>query len=108
MNKMTMNRIRPVVGFGEFFNLCKTLWIICRTLDDDRFNQDLMVRLLEEKYQVITKLCDEYKKWNYSLDEFYYCVRQISLKNQLLNPFNFEWKRHAYKIHISNCFLLNL
>lgn len=77
---MTMNRIRPVVGFGEFFNLCRTLWIICRTLEDDRYNQDLMAILLEEKYQVITKLCDEYNKWNYSLDEFYYCVRQISLK----------------------------
>ena len=108
--KMTVNKRRPIMSFGEFYALCRSLWTICHVLDDlqnENNNQVIIENLRQDKYHVITELCDEYKKWNYSLDEFYWCVVQINRNNQTRNPYDFHWERHAYKIHISNCFLLN-
>ena len=99
------------MSFGKFYAFFRKLWTICRVLDDlENGNNNYAVRetLREDKYHVIVELCDEYKKWNYSLDEFYWCVVQINRNNQALNSYRFDWERHAYKIHITNCFLLNL
>ena len=108
---MTINSFPPYVFFGDFQALCRSLWVLCRTLEDLERNEntqaDIIDKIRYEKYHVITELYDEYKKWNDSLDEFYFCVRQIGLKNQAVNPISFDWERHAYKIHISNCFILD-
>ena len=101
---MTCKRFQSPVNFGEFFALYRSLWIICRTLDEGNYTHNLLLH----KASVISDLCKEYQDWNESLDELYWCIAQISLNNFAVNPFNFEWKREAYKVHITNCFLLEL
>ena len=74
---------------------------------NENSDQIITEKLRQDKYHVITNLYDEYRKWNYSMDEFYFCVQQIGRNNMTVNPFNFDWERHAYKIQITNFFLLN-
>lgn len=108
---MTAGKFTPIMSFGEFFALCRSLWIICRVLEDlvrnENSDQVIIEKFRQDKYRVITNLYDEYLKWNYSMNEFYFCVQQITGKNTAVNPFDFDWERHACKIHITNCFLLN-
>ena len=65
-----------------------------------------MQSLVLSKTHIVSDLCKEYKDWNDSLDELFWCIAQITLGNSSINPFNFEWERHAYKVHITNCFLI--
>ena len=105
---MTTNRFKPLVKFGEFFALYRSLWLICCLLDEENDNQALVQSLVLSKAHVISDLCKEYENWNDSLDELYWCIAQITLGDSSVNPFNFEWERQAYKVHITNFFLIDL
>lgn len=105
---MTCSKFKPLVKFGEFFALYRSLWVICCLLDEENHNQILKQTLLLSKAHVVIDLCKEYQDWNETLDELYWCIAQISLNESSVNPFNFEWKREAYKVHITNCFLIEL
>ena len=108
---MTINSYPPYVSFGDFQPLSRSLWILYRTLEDLEGNENtpslVKQKLHEEICYVIVDLYSESIKWNVSLEEFNFCIRQIRLKNQAVNPIPFDWERHAYKIHISNCYILN-
>ena len=108
---MTINSYPPYVSFGDFQPLSRSLWILYRTLEDLEENQNtaslVKQKVHEEICFVIFDLYTESIKWNISLVEFNFCVRQIRSKNQAVNPIPFDWERHAYKNHISNCFILD-
>ena len=91
---MTRTKFQPLVKFGEFCALYRSLWIICRTLDEGNYTQNVLLH----KASVVSDLVKEYQDWNESLDELYWCIAQISLNELAVNPFNFEWDRVAYKV----------
>ena len=78
--------IPQTVNFGYFFGICKSLWLICRSLENGEL----------------------YQKFNQSINEFYYCIGGIELNDTLLNPLLFETHQFGYKIHITNCCKLTL
>ena len=108
---MTINNYPPYVSFGDFQPYSRSLWILYRTLEDLEENQNtaslIKQKLREEIWCTTFDLYTESIKWNISLDEFNFLIHQIRLKNQAVNPIPFDWDRHAYKNHISNCFILN-
>ena len=108
---MTINSYPPYVSFGDFQPLSRSLWILYRTLEDLEENQNtpplVKQKIREEICFVTFDLYTESIKWNISLPEFNFLGRQIILKNQAVNPIPFDWDRHAYRNHISNCFILD-
>ena len=71
-------------------------------------NGDLSeTNFLHLKMKLINSLYSEYKKFNYSIEEFYYCVGGIELNDSLLNPLEFELNQFAYKVHVENCYKLS-
>ena len=58
------------------------------------------------KGRLILDLYNEYRQFNQSLDELFYCLDQIESVNLLVNPLNFDLNPFAYKVHLTNCFHL--
>ena len=108
---MTINNYPLYVSFGDFQPFSRSLWILYRTLEDLEQNQNAALqvkqKLREEIWHTTFDLYDECNKWNISINEFMFLVDQIISKNQTVNPIPFDWDRHAYENHISNCFILN-
>ena len=101
--KMTIT-IPPPVEFGYFFGICKKLWEIYQSFENGDLNE---FNFLHLKEVMINNLYTEYKKFNHSIEEFYYCVGGIELNDNLLNPLEFELKQFAYKVHVENCYKLS-
>ena len=106
---MTINNYPPYVSFGDFQPLCRSLWILYRQNESNQINPDLSLeeRLRNEICYVTIDLFIECTKWNISSDQFTFLIRQIREKNQTVNPIPFDWDRHAYINHISNCYILD-
>ena len=108
---MTINSRPPFVSFGDFQPFCRSLWILYRTYEDLNKNPNSQI-LVQEKLQeeicfVTFDLYSECMKWNISLAEFNYVSCQLREKNQAVNPIPFDMERHAYRNHISNCYILD-
>ena len=108
---MTINNYPPYVSFGDFQPLSRSLWILHRQYEDLQINPipqlSLEKRLRDEILFVVFDLFNECTKWNISLDQFIFLIRQIREKNPTVNPIPFDWDRHAYINHISNWYILN-
>ena len=108
---MTINSYPPYVSFGDFQPLSRSLWILYRTLEEVEENQNnaslVKQRLREEICFVMSDLYNECIQLNVCLLEFNFLCQQIREKNQAINPIPFDWERHAYRNHISNCFILD-
>ena len=91
-----------LVSFGYFFELYRCLWIVSRFIENGDNNEEN----LNTKCRLTFDLYQEYKKFNNSLDELYYCINQMELGNSLLDPLNFDTNPCAYRVHITNCFYL--
>ena len=91
-----------LVHFGSFFGLYRCLWIVCRFIDD---GQNFETNMLT-KGQLILDLYKEYRQFNESFDELFYCISQLESDNSLIDPLNFDLNPLAYKLHVSNCFKL--
>ena len=104
---MTISNCPPYVSFGDIQPLSRSLWILYRQNEylQENHEQDEIIR--GEIIFVSFDLYNEFLKWNYSLQLFYFLSRQIREKNETVNPIPFDWDRHAYINHISNCFILN-
>ena len=101
---MTINNYPPFVSFGDLQSLSRSLWILYRKLEDANENQLL---INEHIICVIVQLNTECHKWNMDMKEIDFLIRQISLKDEAVNPIRFDWERHAYRNQIANCFMLN-
>ena len=44
---MTLTIPQPVT-FGYFFGICKSLWLICRSLENGELNQNIFLQLKEK------------------------------------------------------------
>ena len=108
---MTINNYPPYVCFGDFQPLSRSLWILYRQYEDLQINPipqlTLEERLRDEICFVTFDLFNECTKWNISLAQFTFLSGQIREKNPTVNPIPFDWDRHAYINHISNCFILD-
>ena len=102
---MTSSKLQPVY-FGNFFGLCRCLWIVCHFIDNGENNVLNGERNIITKGHLIFDLFIEYQKFKESIDEFYYCINQIEAGNSLLNPLDFDTNPFAYKVHITNCFYI--
>ena len=108
--KMTINNYPPYVCFGDIQPLSRSLWILYRQHEDLQENPNPQIsveeRLRDEICFVTFDLYNECMKWNISLAQFTFLSSQIREKNQTVNPIPFDWDRHAYINHISNCFFI--
>ena len=108
---MTINNYPPYVSFGDIQPLSRSLWILYRQYEELQLNPNPQLseeeRLKNEIIFVSFDLFNECKKWNISLEQFTFLCVQIREKNQTVNPIPFDWDKHAYINHISNCFILN-
>ena len=109
---MTINNNPPYVSFGDIQPLSRSLWILYRQNEELQLNPNPQIsveeRLRDEIIFVSFDLYNEFLKWNISFEQFNFLSRQIREKNEAVNPIPFDWDRHAYINHISNCFILNL
>ena len=101
----------PYVSFGDIQPLSRSLWILYRQQEELQLNPNPQLseeeRLRNEIIFVSFDLFVECQTWNISLELFNFLCIQIRNKNQALNPIPFDWDRHVYINHISNCFILN-
>ena len=108
---MTINNYPPYVSFGDFQPLSRSLWILYRQNESNQINPNpnpsLEERLRNEICFVTFDLFNEFMKWNISLAQFTFLTVLIREKNQTVNPIPFDWDRHAYMNHISNCYILD-
>lgn len=108
---MTINNTPPYVSFGDFQPYSRSLWILYRQLEDQQeINPPQLAveeRLKEHIVFTSFDLFCECLKWNISYNQYIFLIRQIRDRNQTINPIPFDWDRHAYMNHITNCFILN-
>ena len=104
---MTISNCPPYVSFGDIQPLSRSLWILYRQNEDLQENHERDEIVRNEIIFVTFDLYNECLKWNISFELFNFLSRQIREKNEAVNPIPFDWDRHAYINHISNCFILN-
>ena len=104
---MTISNYPPYVSFGDIQPLSRSLWILYRQNEDLQENHERDEIIRDEIIFVSFDLYNECVKWNISVELFNFLSRQIREKNEAVNPIPFDWDRHAYINHISNCFILN-
>ena len=108
---MTISNRPPYVCFGDFQPLSRSLWILYRQHEElQEINPPQLSvedRLRNEISFVCLDLYNEPLKWNICFEQFTFLIGQIRDKNEAFNPIPFDWDRHAYINHISNCFILN-
>ena len=107
---MTISNRPSYVSFDDIQPLSRSLWILYRQNEDLQENHRPIFeeeRLRDEIIFVNFDLYNECLKWNISFELFTFLSRQIREKNEAVNPIPFDWDRHAYINHISNCFILN-
>ena len=108
---MTISNYPPYVCFGDVQPLSRSLWILYRQQEDLQENPNPQIsveeRLRDEIIFVTFDLYNEFLKWNICFEQFTFLSQQIREKNEAVNPIPFDWDRHAYINHISNCFILN-
>ena len=96
-------KIQPV-DFGFFFELFKWFSIKFREMEDGMISLESFEKI---KLLIVCKLLIEYLDFNLGLEEFYFAIGGIELKDELLNPISFTDQPIRYVIHIKNCFLLS-
>ena len=104
---MTISNWPPYVSFGDIQPLSRSLWILYRQNEDLQENHERDEIVRNEIIFVTFDLHNECVKWNISFELFSFLSRQIREKNEAVNPIPFDWDRHAYINHVSNCFILN-